>query len=293
MAVSGNVWNFSSTSLMKPKESPAPVVVVAASVPGNAAAAPSVVKAASKGKNSVASDFNDLNSWPSLGAAKKDGSDPQSPRRKKETIPSGSKTPPATSTTPPLVAEQVEAAPTPNTSATIPTATATSPRSPKPATEDQAPPPAPPAVPAATPAAAPEVTKEVTSPRVKAHRSTASSSEKDKQMEDGKADGQKGNKKNRGKADKKQKWIPLPLDPEPRNKGGRDRDRDRGRNASGGGRVRDSRPARDSEREMNWRDVPRSTGSEPAKRPERPRGDGRNSRETLTKGKGNTISSSH
>eukprot|EP00057_Strongylocentrotus_purpuratus_P018083 XP_011672557.1 PREDICTED: pollen-specific leucine-rich repeat extensin-like protein 1 [Strongylocentrotus purpuratus] len=58
----------------EPKESPAPVVVVAASVPGNAAAAPSVVKAASKGKNSVASDFNDLNSWPSLGAAKKDGS---------------------------------------------------------------------------------------------------------------------------------------------------------------------------------------------------------------------------
>ena len=45
------------------------------------------------------------------------------------------------------------------------------------------------------------------------------------------------------------------------------------------------RPIRDSEREMNWRDVPRSGNSDQAKRPERSRGDGRSSRETLTKGK--------
>ncbi|XP_041453585.1 la-related protein 1-like isoform X3 [Lytechinus variegatus] len=280
----------SAVSAAEPKEKPAPVV---SSAPVNASvSAPSVVKAASKGKNTVASDFNDLNSWPSLGAANKDGSDPQSPRRKKETNSAGSKTPPVTSTTPPLVSEQVETAPTPNTSATVPAAPSvaaatTSPRSPKPISTDQASP-APASAAPAAPVPAPVVTKDVTSPRAKAQQSTASSAEKDKQADDGKGDGQKGNKKNRGKADKKQKWIPLQLDPpEPRGKGGRDRDRDhvRGRNASGGGRMRD-RPVRDCDREMNWRDVPRSSGSEPAKRSERPRGDSRTSRETLTKAAG-------
>ncbi|XP_071504606.1 uncharacterized protein [Diadema antillarum] len=253
------------------KETPA---TVTASVP--ATSAPSVVKAASKVSNAVASDFNDLNSWPSLGAAVKEGTDPQSPRRKKEaSSQGGAKTPPLTGPATPSPSPQqashqtetVSSTKTPNTNAAATGAVS------------------PPVPPSESPVAAPQETKDVKSPTGSATPPAAppaaNASSKKERHESGQ-DGQKQNKKNRGK-DKKQKWIPLPLDPpEPRSKG-----RDpRGRNPKSDGRMRE-RPMRDSDRDTNWREAPRSAGDPAtAKRPGRGYGEGRTSRETLTKAAG-------